>query len=130
MCLTIVLFVFGITALIKGEFNVTNERKVRGIIVHILGIVLLLGAASPLIHDYGGIIQIAIFIGVIIAGLATSEKIEQENSGKRSPVDLMATMNFTVNIIFRWIVPVGLVIGIVVFFFRTILNIIFPALGW
>jgi len=77
MLLAIVMVIFGIIALAKGEFKITSGRKVKGSTGRILGIVLLIGAAAMFITDYGGIIQIAILLLVIIIGLATSEKIEK-----------------------------------------------------
>jgi hypothetical protein len=77
MCLTLLLLVFGIIGLIKGEFKITNGRKIKGVVGRTLGVVLLLGAAGSLIPNYGWIIAIVVLVGVIIVGLAISEKIEK-----------------------------------------------------
>jgi hypothetical protein len=78
MCLIILLLVFGIVALVKGEFKITGSRKVKGDIGRILGVVMLIGAGVPFVAgEYGGVIQIVLLIVVIIIGLATSEKIEK-----------------------------------------------------
>ena len=77
MLLTILMLVFGIVALAKGEFKITGGRKVKGSIGRILGVVLLLGAGAVVIPDYGGLIQLVLLIVVIVIGLATSEKIER-----------------------------------------------------
>ena len=77
MLLTILMFVFGIVALAKGEFKITGGRKVRGSTGRILGVVLLLGAGALVIPDYGALIQLVLLIVVIVIGLATSEKIER-----------------------------------------------------
>lgn len=72
----IVMLVFGIIALSKGEFKVTNKRKVKGIAGRTLGTVLLFGAALSLIPFLGGFIQLIVLIIVIAVGLYNSEKIE------------------------------------------------------
>ena len=77
MLLNILMLVFGIVALAKGEFKITRGRKVKGSIGRVLGVVLLIGAGVEFLTEYGGVIQFVLLIGVIIAGLATSEKIEK-----------------------------------------------------
>lgn len=77
MCLQILLLVFGIAALAKGEFKITGGRKVKGSIGRALGVLMLIGAGLPLLTEYGGAIAIGILILIIIIGLVTSEKIEQ-----------------------------------------------------
>jgi hypothetical protein len=71
----IVMLVFGIIALSKGEFKITNKRKVKGTVGRTLGIVLLFGASLSLIPFLGGFIQIIVLIIVIAIGLYKSEKI-------------------------------------------------------
>ena len=44
---TLVFAVFGILGLVKGEFKITNRRKVKGSIGRILGGLLLIGAFVP-----------------------------------------------------------------------------------
>lgn len=69
MLLTILMLVFGISALAKGSFKITGSRQVTDTIARVLGVILIIGAfVSPLIA----------LIAVIIIGLATSEKIEKE----------------------------------------------------
>jgi uncharacterized transporter YbjL len=75
MLLAILMAIFGIIALAKGEFKITGGRKVKGSTGRTLGVVLLLGAAAVLIPDYGGLIQLGLLVLVIVIGLATSEKI-------------------------------------------------------
>jgi len=77
MCLAILLLVFGIIALAKGEFKITGGRKVKGDIGRVLGVLMIIGAGAPFITQYGGVIQIAVLILVIVIGLATSEKIDK-----------------------------------------------------
>ena len=55
-CLSILMIVFGVFALVKGEFKILANRKVRGSTSRALGILLLIGAAAALIPDYGGTI--------------------------------------------------------------------------
>ena len=69
---------FGVIALAKGEFKITNKRKVKGSTGRILGVLLLIGAACGSIPDYGGGLQFLLLIVVIVAGLFTSEKIVTE----------------------------------------------------
>jgi len=80
MCLTILLLVFGIAALAKGEFKITGGRKVKGSIGRVLGVIMIIGAGAPFVTEYGGAIQLGLLIIVIIVGLATSEKIEKKPS--------------------------------------------------
>ncbi len=83
MCLIILLLVFGIIALVKGEFKITGSRKVKGDIGRALGVVMLIGAGLPFFAgEYGAVIQVVLLIIVIIVGLATSEKIEKPTDAK------------------------------------------------
>ncbi len=77
MCLVILMLVFGIIGLAKGEFKITGGRMVKGSTGRTLGAVLIVGAAAGFVPDYGSLIQIVILILVIVIGLATSEKIEK-----------------------------------------------------
>jgi uncharacterized membrane protein HdeD (DUF308 family) len=83
MLLTILLLVFGIIALAKGEFKITAKRKVKDSTARILGIALLLSAGAVLLPDYGGGLQFLLLIVIIVVGLATSVKIEPENTTPR-----------------------------------------------
>ena len=76
MLLAILMGVFGVVALSKGEFKITGKRKVKGSVGRNLGIALLIGAAGAFVPDIGGAIQFVVLVAVIIIGLATSEKIE------------------------------------------------------
>ena len=87
MCLAI-MGIFGIVALVKGEFKITGKRKVSGTMGRILGILLLVGAGAGLLFgEYGALVQIGAFILVIIIGLITSEKIEKEKPEYTSILD-------------------------------------------
>ena len=77
MLLIVLMVIFGIVALVKGEFKITNSRKVKGSTSRILGGLLQVGAAAGLIPNYGGGIAILVLIVVVIVGLATAEKIEK-----------------------------------------------------
>jgi hypothetical protein len=77
MLLIILMVIFGIIALAKGEFKITNGRKVKGSTGRILGGVLLVGAAAGLIPNSGGGLAFLVLIVVVIVGLATAEKIEK-----------------------------------------------------
>lgn len=76
MLLLIIMVVFGLIALAKGEFKITNGRKVKGSTGRTLGVLLLLGAFGAFLPQVGGFVQIGTFILVIIIGLIASEKIE------------------------------------------------------
>jgi uncharacterized membrane protein HdeD (DUF308 family) len=77
MLLYLLMVVFGITALIKGEFKITNKRKVTRSKATLLGILLILGAVLGFfVYGYAGIFTLIL---VIIIGLATSEKIESQD---------------------------------------------------
>ena len=78
MLMAIIMLLFGIAALSKGEFKITNKRKVKGSVGRTLGIVLLVGAAGTFVPDYGAVLQFLTLGAVIVIGLATSEKIEAE----------------------------------------------------
>ena len=75
MLLVILMLIFGIIALAKGEFKITGGRKVKGSTGRILGILLLIGAGAVIVPDYGGGLQLLLLIAVIVVGLATSEEI-------------------------------------------------------
>jgi hypothetical protein len=75
--MTILMLVFGMIALSKGEFKITNRRKVKGSLAQTLGILLLLGAVAIFIPGSGQGIQLVLLILVIAIGLPKSEKIEQ-----------------------------------------------------
>ena len=77
MFFTILLLVFGILALVKGEFKITAKRKVKGSTSRILGILLLVDAAFSFLGGNWGKIVLPLFIVVVIAGIATAEKIEE-----------------------------------------------------
>ena len=79
MCLQILLLVFGIAALAKGEFKITGGRKVKGSISRTLGVLMLIGVGLSFLigREYGTVIVLGTLILTIIIGLATSEKIEQ-----------------------------------------------------
>ncbi|HLY26716.1 MAG TPA: hypothetical protein VKQ72_10275 [Aggregatilineales bacterium] len=72
----IVMAILGVIALIKGNIKITNNRQVSGNGGRILGIVLLLGAAAPLIFaDLGLFIMLGAFVVAIVIGLASSEPV-------------------------------------------------------
>ncbi len=78
LCLA-VMVIFGLIALVKGEFKITSGRKVSGTTGRVLGVLLLIGAGSGLLFgEFGSLVQIGAFVLVIVIGLATSEKIEKE----------------------------------------------------
>jgi hypothetical protein len=78
MLFQILLAVFGIIALAKGEFKITGKRKVSGTVGRVLGVLMLIGAALPLVIGQSGVfIMLGTLILVIIIGLSTSEKIEE-----------------------------------------------------
>jgi hypothetical protein len=77
MGLNILMLIFGIVALLKGEIKITGGRKVTDSTARLLGFVLLVGALGSFIPDYGGLIQLVLFVTVVIIGLATSEKIDK-----------------------------------------------------
>jgi hypothetical protein len=81
MLMAIVMLLFGIAALSKGEFKITNKRKVSGSVGRTLGVILLVGAAGTFTPDYGAIIQGLTLVIVIIIGLVKSEKIDAEPKG-------------------------------------------------
>jgi hypothetical protein len=78
----IILAIFGIVALVKGEFKITSNRKVSGSVGKALGVLMLLGAALPLVAGSQTIIPLGTLVLVIIIGLATSEKIEKGSQEK------------------------------------------------
>jgi hypothetical protein len=70
----LLLLVFGLIALVKGEFKITQNRRVkdgRG-----LGCLMLFGAAiSFLTGGQGWLIVLGVLVLAIIVGLAVSEEI-------------------------------------------------------
>jgi len=75
---TLVFLIFGIIALAKGEFKITKNRKVRGSVSRVLGVLLLIAAGIPYVIENGVWIRWGILLLVIIVGLVTSEIIGQE----------------------------------------------------
>jgi hypothetical protein len=73
MIFAIIMAVFGMALLIKGEFKVTNNRLVKGSIARVLGGVSLLSA--PLFVFYGEPFCTGTLLLVIAVGLLTSQKI-------------------------------------------------------
>jgi hypothetical protein len=73
MIFAIIMAVFGIALLIKGEFKVTNNRLVKGSVARILGGLTLLSV--PLLLLYGEPFCTGTFILVVVIGLLTAEKI-------------------------------------------------------
>jgi hypothetical protein len=72
------MVVFGIVALVKGEFKITAKKKVSGSVGRGLGIVLLVGALGAFIPNFGVGIQLGALILVIIIGLSSSVPIEDQ----------------------------------------------------
>ena len=72
----IVMAILGIVALVKGNMKITRNRQVSGNGGRMLGVVLLLGAAAPLVFAGAGLlIMLVAFVVAIVIGLATSEPI-------------------------------------------------------
>ena len=81
MLCVLLMFIFGVAALVKGEFKITGNRKVSGQIGRVLGVILLVGAFAGLAFaEFGALVQAGAFILVVILGLAMSEKIEKDVS--------------------------------------------------
>ncbi len=78
MLLLILMVIFGIVALSKGEFKITAKKKVTGAVGRNLGIVLLLGSLGAFIPNIGFVIQLGALILVIIIGLSSSIPIEDQ----------------------------------------------------
>ena len=78
MLLLILMVVFGIVALTKGEFKITANKKVSGSVVRTLGILLLLGSLGAFIPYIGLFIQLGALILVIGIGLYSSVPIENQ----------------------------------------------------
>jgi hypothetical protein len=73
MCISILLAVFGLFALIKGEFSLTRTRKVQGSIGRGLGVFMLIGAALPFIlDDYGSVAALVVLIITCLVGIFTA----------------------------------------------------------
>lgn len=78
--LDLFMLLFGLYALIKGEFRITKNRRVSAEVGRGLGILMLGSFAFALYFSLGGIpgISLVILIGglilAIIIGFATSEK--------------------------------------------------------
>lgn len=76
----IILFIFGIIALTKGSFKITRNRKVGGSMGKVLGVLMLMGAALPLLVGARTMIPLGTLIVAMIIGLATSEKMELQST--------------------------------------------------
>jgi hypothetical protein len=74
----LLLLIFGLIALGKGEFNITQNRKVKDPNGQVLGCLMLSGAAiSFLTGGQGWIIVLGILVLTIIIGLAVAEEIPE-----------------------------------------------------
>lgn len=73
--LTILLGIFGLIALIKGEFRVTKKRRVSGSTGRLLGIIMLLGALLSLFGTLGSLLGITALIATIVVGLMRAEPV-------------------------------------------------------
>ncbi len=87
MCVSLILFLFGIFALIKGQFKVTNSRVVTGPMSRSLGIVMLLGSILPFVLSYGAAISLGLMFIVAIIGLASSQPIQPKQQPKENKVE-------------------------------------------
>ncbi len=76
MFFTILLLVFGLLALVKGEFKITAKRKVKGSTSRILGVLLLVSAALSVLGGNWSIYALLLFVAIVVAGIAAAEKIE------------------------------------------------------
>jgi len=77
MILVILLAIFGIGAITKGEFQITKNRRVSGSNSKILGVIMLIGAALNLFIGGAGLVALVV---AIVVGLATAENIESSPS--------------------------------------------------
>ncbi|CAG0935487.1 hypothetical protein TFLX_04328 [Thermoflexales bacterium] len=82
--LDVILILFGLFALIKGEFRITHNRKVRGGVSRGLGLLMLgsVGAAFLLAFYLPGLsfwIMLGALVLTIIIGLATAQKTKVRN---------------------------------------------------
>jgi hypothetical protein len=76
--LDLLLLVFGLIALFKGEIKITANRRVSGCIGRVLGVLMLAGAvASFLAGRTGWIAALGTVVLAIAIGLATSEEIKE-----------------------------------------------------
>ena len=73
MLLIMLLVIFGVYALVKGEIKITKNRVLRGNVTKILGIIMLVGAGLSFIEGLAGI---AALLLTIFVGLFLSEKPE------------------------------------------------------
>lgn len=79
----ILLVLFGLVALVKGEFKITSKRKVSGSIGRGLGILMLVGAILPLLFGTNfSAAPIVILILAVIVGLIMSESHAQDDVQK------------------------------------------------
>jgi hypothetical protein len=72
MLLGLLLFFFGVYALVKGEFKVTSKRIARGYGVRILGLLMMVGAG---LSYQEGLIGLIVLIIAIIVGLLISKPV-------------------------------------------------------
>ncbi len=87
---TLLFVVFGFLGLVKGEFKITRNRKVKGSIGRVLGGLLLIAAAVPFFIPveyslFGVIIRWGLLVVVIVIGLVTSEKIDESEGEITTP---------------------------------------------
>ena len=77
--LDILLILFGLFALAKGEFRITHSRMVRGDVSRALGVLMLASVVGALVlPSYGLFLMLGALLLTIIIGLATAKKVEAQ----------------------------------------------------
>ncbi len=77
--LDILLILFGLFALFKGEFRITHNQKVRGDVSRILGVLMLASVGvAVLLPRYSLFLMLGALVITIIVGLVTAEKTETQ----------------------------------------------------
>jgi hypothetical protein len=70
---SLAMIVFGLLGIILGKFKVSHLQR-KGVVVRILGVILLLGAACAFIPKYGLVVETGLALVIVIIGLIVAEK--------------------------------------------------------
>jgi hypothetical protein len=81
-CLQVLLILFGLVGIIKGQFNITKNLRVSKSVGRILGIVLLIGGVLSLFNGILGLATLGLVIAVgVIKAEATGNGLDTKLIG-------------------------------------------------
>lgn len=70
------MLIFGILALVKGEFKITSGRMVSGDMSRVLGLILLAGVGGSVLLNHSAV-QVLAFVIVVVIGLICATPVSK-----------------------------------------------------